>query len=281
MEVRMTPEKLADLDKAIKALRTLTPGEQLEQDLLREEDTLADTFWGESVAKDEAHDAERPDYTLTTTNGPPMTAKPNNVWVCVICGKPSAHIAMIEMPEGYSKPGAMFCDQHWPPPDKWWRVDESTGEVLEDGERAVPQTPAASDAVTAQPGASGEATAYPDDTIEPLSVSHARRDAILTDRFTRLMALHGPGNKYQDARKITLAQARIRARVSKVGEKITEAYLDDLAHTDPDYVAFVDQGILEDAEVQMAKKNLQNIEDRIRRTDAVMRWRTAEARLAS
>jgi hypothetical protein len=117
--------------------------------------------------------------------------------------------------------------------------------------------------------------------IPPLEELLAERDHFV-QQVAPLRARHGPFGSYNDLRKIELAQIAqvLRLQAMRDSVKQTEAALDEAAHADPRYVAFVVQATKEKAEWAILENQIQGIEDTINRGQAVARFAAMETALA-
>lgn len=109
----------------------------------------------------------------------------------------------------------------------------------------------------------------------------AERD-ILVREVAYLRSRHGPGGVYTDLRKIKLAliAAKIRAEVLRDGKKITDGTVDDLAHADPAYIAFVAQATDEKADWAIKENQIDGITETINRGQVVGRFLAMELGLS-
>lgn len=101
--------------------------------------------------------------------------------------------------------------------------------------------------------------------VESLEHLHAERRLLLPE-YSALRALHGPGGKWDNRRKAMLEAMKIRARMelTKDGGKATEAAIDAYGHADPQYVAFVDEGIAGHTRYVELETAITEIEEKIR-----------------
>lgn len=116
--------------------------------------------------------------------------------------------------------------------------------------------------------------------VRPLEELHAKRRELL-EQIAPLRSLHGPFGLFDAQRKILLATLAMKARAIAVREnsKVTEAALTDLSHASPEYAEAITTATLERSRLTMLEAKVQDIEDEIRRSDAVIRYLSAEARL--
>ena len=118
----------------------------------------------------------------------------------------------------------------------------------------------------------------PDDTIEPLGPIHAEMEG-MAERYAELGALHGAGGKFDAQRKVRLALAKDRARLAHSAQKVTESLLDDEAHADPVYRAYIDEATADDIEYRRLSLRMGMLKDRIQRSNALIHLSAAQARL--
>lgn len=115
------------------------------------------------------------------------------------------------------------------------------------------------------------------DSLEGLQVERRQ----LLPEFAPLKALHGPFGKFDHKRKAMLEACKIRARMEmqQKGEKITEAAVDALGHADGQYIAFIDEGIVNATRYIELDIAVSEIEERIRNREFSLLAFNAEARL--
>jgi chorismate mutase len=109
----------------------------------------------------------------------------------------------------------------------------------------------------------------------------AERDTLVKE-VALLRAKHGPFGTWGDLRKIELAKwaASIRAKAVLEERKLTEAAIEEAAHSHPMYVDFVTQGTSEKARWIEAENRIQGIEDTINRGNVVGRYLAQEIGLS-
>lgn len=117
--------------------------------------------------------------------------------------------------------------------------------------------------------------------VPPIEMLLAERDD-LVKQVAPLRAKHGPGGTYQDVRKLLLAQLAARLRAVAVGEerKITEAALEEGAHSHQEYVEFIAQATEEKAHYFEIENRITGIADQINRGQAVARYLASEIALS-
>lgn len=119
-----------------------------------------------------------------------------------------------------------------------------------------------------------------------MSESHAIESAVgvkgageLVDERTHLVrqaanlrARHGSFGTWDHERKVLLAKLRatIRAGMAVAGTKMTEAAIDDSAHSHPDYIQFITDGIIDKAKWIEAEAMIEGIDFQFYRDQRVM-----------
>lgn len=105
----------------------------------------------------------------------------------------------------------------------------------------------------------------------------AERDALIK-KIAPLRARHGPGGCWDDLRRVHRATIAMKHRAQAVaaGQRVTEAYLEDAAQADPDYLAFIEAGVKEKIQHTELENLVQGITDQLMRGQAVARFLTAE-----
>lgn len=116
--------------------------------------------------------------------------------------------------------------------------------------------------------------------LPPIEVLLAERDE-LVKQVAPLRAKHGPFGTFDALRKIELAtlSALHRAKAVQDERKVTEAALDELAHSDGRYAQFIADGTREKAELAILENRIIGIGDTIQRGNVVGRYLAAEAHL--
>ena len=117
--------------------------------------------------------------------------------------------------------------------------------------------------------------------ITPLEELLSERDD-LVKVAAPLRARHSAGGVWDDLRRVQRATIAMKIRAQKVaaGEKVTEAYLEDAALADGDYMAFITAGVTEKIAHTELENRIQGINDQINRGQAVARYLASEAGLA-
>lgn len=113
--------------------------------------------------------------------------------------------------------------------------------------------------------------------IEPLDRKLDRRAAMAAE-YAELEAFR---QQYNDRRKSNLAIRALQIRDEKngKGEKTTEKLIEDMAHADPDYIAWLDDAALRLARREVLRADMDAIDMSIYRDQAILRAFAAEARL--
>jgi len=117
--------------------------------------------------------------------------------------------------------------------------------------------------------------------LVPLEELLAERDKFIKS-VAPLRARHGPGGVWDDLRRVhrsTIAM-KLRAQKASAGEKVTEAWLEDAAQADGDYLAFITAGVQEKIAHTELENRIQGIEDQINRGQAVARYLSNELGLS-
>lgn len=109
----------------------------------------------------------------------------------------------------------------------------------------------------------------------------AERDD-LVKQVAPLRARHGPFGTYDALRKVELSTiaSALRAQAVADGRKMTEAAIDEAAHADSRYVAFITQATQEKAEWAVQENAIQGINDAINRGNVVGRFLSQEVGLS-
>lgn len=118
-------------------------------------------------------------------------------------------------------------------------------------------------------------------SLESLESLHQQRRQLLPE-YAKLAALHGIGGKWDARRKQYLEAAKIRCRAeaSASNSKVTEAYVDALAHADEGYGRLVDEGIASATRYFELRTLMDEIEEKIKNRELSMLAYNAETRLA-
>lgn len=118
-------------------------------------------------------------------------------------------------------------------------------------------------------------------SIPPIETLLADRHALVQE-IAPLRARHGSFGTYADLRKIELAKvaAIIRAEAVAAPRKMTEASIEESAHSDPRYTEFVIAATEEKARYFMLEDQIGAIDDLIQRGNAVSRYLAQEVALA-
>lgn len=109
----------------------------------------------------------------------------------------------------------------------------------------------------------------------------AERDDLVKE-CAPLRAKHGPFGTYDALRKVELSTiaSALRAQAVADGRKMTEAGIDEAAHADDRYIAFITLATQEKAEWAIIENSIQGINDTILRANAVARYLAGEVMLA-
>jgi hypothetical protein len=118
--------------------------------------------------------------------------------------------------------------------------------------------------------------------LPPIEELLAERDE-LVKHVAPLRAKHGPFGTWDALRKVELATIAASLRARAVAEepprKMTEAAIDEAAHSDGRYAAFIAAGTQEKADWAVQENAIQGIADTINRGQAVARYLAAEVPL--
>lgn len=129
---------------------------------------------------------------------------------------------------------------------------------------------------------SGELTALESRAdIDSLEDLHTRRRQLLPE-YGALRALHGSNGKWDAKRKQMLEAIKVRVRMDarKREEKVTEAYIDALAHADESYDKMITESIVAATRYFELECEMSEIEERIRSRELAILAYNAEARLS-
>ena len=98
-------------------------------------------------------------------------------------------------------------------------------------------------------------------------------------RVATLWAKYGPGGVAENLRKAELARIceALRARAKMENKKVTEASITTAAHNHPDYVEFITLMTNERAQYFELHAQMQEIEWKVNRGQAMIRYSTIEA----
>ena len=114
--------------------------------------------------------------------------------------------------------------------------------------------------------------------VEPIEVLLAQRRELVEKNAT-LQAIYGSFGTFEHQRKTELALIKAKLRAEFTGTKVTEAQLDEGAHADPRYIAFITQATKQRAEWAMVENDLEAIDATIRRGQSITHYPAAESRL--
>lgn len=117
--------------------------------------------------------------------------------------------------------------------------------------------------------------------MQPLEELHAERDLLVTE-CADLHARYGPGGTYDDLRKAELMRIRAMLRAQYHAARVTsvtEARLDEEAHSHPDYTQIVTDATIGRARLYRLINGIKGIDERIDRDNRLSYHSAAEARL--
>mgnify|MGYP001266173505 CR=1 FL=1 len=118
--------------------------------------------------------------------------------------------------------------------------------------------------------------------VRPLEeLKHERR--MIVETLSVLKARYGSFGTFEHERKILLATLGMKARaiLTRDNLKVTALaeWLSDQSHAAPEYYDFITRATNERSQLTMLENRVTDIEDEIRRGDAIIRHQSAEARL--
>ncbi len=120
-------------------------------------------------------------------------------------------------------------------------------------------------------------------SVQPLDELLDER-ATLTLKVAMLRAIYGSFGTWESQRKMMLArlkgQIRAEAQRGTTARKLTNDQIDDEAHDHPEYMDFITHATKDRANWIVLESKIEAIDFKIQRGQAVMRFATAEARLA-
>ena len=107
-----------------------------------------------------------------------------------------------------------------------------------------------------------------------------RRRTLLTT-LAPLKALHGHNGIWDDKRKQLLEACKIRANMTLVeaGQKVTDKLVEAMGYADPQYAAFVDDGITARIEYVTLANELTELEEQIRDRELCLLVYNSEVKL--
>jgi hypothetical protein len=118
-------------------------------------------------------------------------------------------------------------------------------------------------------------------SVEPIDSLLDER-AHLVEKAATLHGLHGTPMVWDAKRKALVMQIRHRLRGQYMavhgGKRPTEAQLDEEAHADDDYVAFITETLTQRAEFYRLTKAIEAIDMRCNRGQALIRFVSSEVR---
>jgi len=117
--------------------------------------------------------------------------------------------------------------------------------------------------------------------VESLAALHAQRDQLIA-QSSRMAAIYGPFGMWEALRKAQLAVAELKVRDAAIAAeaKMTEGKADAMAHTHPEYTAWLSRSIEEKATWIALDNRITTINDRIRSRENEMHYVRAEMGLA-
>jgi len=128
----------------------------------------------------------------------------------------------------------------------------------------------------------GELTAFESRAeIDSLDDLQTRRRQLMPE-YAALRALHGSFGKWDARRKQMLSaiQVSVRMEARQREEKVTEAYVEQLAHADDRYAQLVEDGIVGATRYYELETEISEIEEKIRNRELCILAFNAEAKLA-
>ena len=120
-------------------------------------------------------------------------------------------------------------------------------------------------------------------SVQPIDELLDERSTLIA-KVALLRAVYGSFGTWEANRKIMLArlkgQIRAEASRSATARKLTNDQIDDEAHDHPEYMDFITTATKDRAQWIVLESKIEGIDFKIQRGQAVMRFATAEARLA-
>lgn len=117
--------------------------------------------------------------------------------------------------------------------------------------------------------------------VDPIDSLLHRRGS-LVERVATLRSRYGSFGTFDHERKMELARLAALVRVQALRDKLpklTVAEVDDAAHSHPDYREFITQATKDRADLYRVEAQIDAIDATIQRANAIIRYRTSEARL--
>ena len=116
--------------------------------------------------------------------------------------------------------------------------------------------------------------------VRPIAEMLALRQEA-TEDLALLRARHGSFGTFDHERKTLLATLRMKARAIATRDKlkVTEAYLDDSAHSAPEYYDLITTATQERSQLTLLEAKVEAVDAEIQRANAITRYLTSEARL--
>lgn len=108
--------------------------------------------------------------------------------------------------------------------------------------------------------------------MQPIEELHEQRRH-LVEKGKALAALYGRYGQWEARRKVMLALAarRVRERFNRAGKRPSAAIVDEMAHGDPTYTAFIETSVQEAGEWQVIQNEINTVTETINRDQALIR----------
>lgn len=118
--------------------------------------------------------------------------------------------------------------------------------------------------------------------VQPIDELLDERGSLIA-KVAPLRAVYGSFGTWEAQRKMMLArlkgQVRAEAMRGPTARKLTNDQIDDEAHDHPEYMEFITKATKERAQWIVLESKIEDIDFRIQRGQAVVRFASAEARL--
>lgn len=113
--------------------------------------------------------------------------------------------------------------------------------------------------------------------VQPIEELHAERRHLI-EQGKQMAALYGRFGMWDARRKVMLALAarRVRERFNKAGKRPSAAIVDEMAHGDATYTAFIEQSVQEAGEWQVIQNEINTVTETINRDQALIRFGAME-----
>lgn len=117
-------------------------------------------------------------------------------------------------------------------------------------------------------------------SIQPIEELLAER-AVIVRELADLRARFGSFGTWDHLRKVELSRLKglIRALATRHGRKMNNEQVDEEAHAHPDYIDFITAATMQRARWVKLEADMEEIEMKVNRGQAVARFASAEARL--